>query len=415
MKQLLALIIVIAAATFLAGCRNKGSSAPAPTNVNVIAGDTSATVSWDMLPGVEYWIFKAAGSDISPQSCYGMPQCQMFMKAVSPAVVSGLANGTTYAFTINGRIDGGAGGPGSPSIQATPRLAGAIWSAGTSLGAYDLHGVTFGTVFVAAGSNGGLFSSADGMNWTPQTVINWTTTTTPLPNLNAASYYGENYLVVGAGGVILTSPDTITWTQQTNVPLATPELFAVSNYGAGGYVATGASGTIIYSVDGINWAGAASNTTNPLYGVTYGNGMYMAVGASGTLLSSLNGITWSTPSSISTNTLKGIAYGPVIGSTGTGTFVAVGANGTVVTSLDGGTSWTLPISPFSPTTVINAVTYGRQFIAVADDGSIFASIDGLNWTPASLTPTNSSPIYAVTHGVYDYSAVGAGGLNMHSM
>lgn len=392
----------------LLGCRGNGSSAPAPTNVNVVAGDTSVTISWDMSPGVDYWVFKAAAANITPLSCYGMPQCQMIMHAVSPLLVTGLTNGTTYSFTINGRIDGGAGGPGSPSRQATPRLAGATWSVGSALvtGAYDLRGVAYGSVFIAAaalhgGAQGALFSSPDG--------ISWTALTNPVPpstNLYAATYYNGNYMVVGAGGVILSSPDAVTWTQQTSV--ATNNLYAVTSNGAGGYVATGASGTIIYSGNGINWTAASPTNIPPstLNGVTYGNGMYVAVGASGTLLTSTDGNIWSPPASISSSissiNLKTVAYGP-------GIFVALGDNGTLVTSTDG-INWTLQ-SPIPSASLINAVTYGRQFIAVADDGSIFASIDGLAWT---LATSASSPLYAVIHGPYDYSAVGFGGLNMHA-
>lgn len=409
MKRFFALIIVIITFILLQGCRGNGSSAPAPTNVNVVEGDSSVTVSWDMLPGVEYWVFKAAGTNVTPQSCYGMPQCQMIMKAVSPTVVSGLANGTAYSFTVNGRIDGGKGGAGSPSIQATPRLAGASWSVGTSLGAFDLHGVTYGSVFVAVGTNGALFSSTNGVNWIPPTTINWTTTPATLPDFNAASYYGGTYVTVGTGGVLLTSADAITWTQQTGVSPGN-DLYSVASNGAGGYVATGANGTIINSSNAKNWTAATSSgtTTSALYAVTYANGMYVAAGASGTLLASTDGNIWNPPASISSSissiNLRGIAYGA-------GIFVALGDNGTLVTSADG-TNWTLRSSSPSAT-LVNAVTYGRQFVAVDNAGTIFTSTDGLAW--AQATSPTSSPLYAVTHGPYNYSAVGAAGLNIYSM
>lgn len=411
MKKNFTLILLITASMLLSACRGSGSSAPAPTNVQVEAGDSSAKVSWDMAPGVEYWIFKAAVPDLTPQSCLPLPECGIIMKAASPTVVSGLVNGTTYSFTINGRRDGGKGGSGSPSVQAVPRLAGSTWIVGTSQGSSALRGITFGSVFVAAGDGDALFSSTDG--------VNWTTLTSPVTGANykAATYYGGNYLVVGAGGVVLRSSDaTATWPQQTSG--TTNDLYAISNYGAAGYVAAGANGTIIYSTDGISWTVPTPPTANTLYGVYYGNNIYVALGAAGTLLTSANGSTWNavTPTTpITAITLKGIAYAPpAIGTTGAGTFVAVGSSGTVVTSTDGGTTWTTVTSPFSSTTVINAITYGRQFIAVADDGSIFTSADGANWVATTTTPANSYPIYAVTRGVFDYTAVGAAGLNMHS-
>ena len=173
MKRLFALSFVIAAFLLLPGCRGSGSSAPPPTNVNVVAGDTSATVTWDMLSGVDYWVFKAAGTDLTPQVCISRPECKIIMKATSPIFISGLTNGITYSFTINGRTDGGPGGSGSPSIQAIPRLAGATWTPGAanSAGTNDLRGIAYGRLFVAAGTSSALFTSADGVNWTPHTTM----------------------------------------------------------------------------------------------------------------------------------------------------------------------------------------------------------------------------------------------------
>jgi len=423
MKRFLVLILVVTASLFLASCRGKGSSAPAPTNVNVVAGETSATISWDMTPGVNYWVFRAAGADISPQSCYGMPQCQMIPNAVSPLLVTGLINGTQYSFTVNGRIDGGAGGPGSPSVQATPRLAGATWTVGNAVGTYDLHGIAHSTLFVAAGTQGTLLTSTDGLGWVPQPAITWLSTPSSLPDLNAIAY-GGTYVTVGTGGVILTSTDAVNWTQQTNVTSAS--LYAVTSNGAGEYVAAGLNGTIINNYGG-TWISATTIpvSTPTLYGVAYGNGRYVAVGVGGTLLTSDQyGTTWATAIAASTPLpaidLKGVAYGSGVGPSGpatntTGTFVAVGLNGTMVTSTDGGATWGVPASasPIPPTVQINAVSYGAEFVAVANDGSIYNSTDGVNWTQAT-SPT-TSPIYAVAHGLYDYSAVGATGLNIHSM
>lgn len=427
MKHLFTLIIVILASTFLAGCRGKGSSVPAPTNVIVVAGENSATVTWDMSPGVDYWVFKAAAPDITPQNCYGRSQCQMYMNVASPYLVTGLANGTLYSFTINGRSNGGPGGPGSPAIQATPRPAGAIWTVGTTLGTYDLHGVTHSSIFVAAGTQATLLTSTDGLAWTPQPAITWLTTPATPPDLNATSY-GGTYVAVGSGGVLLTSADAVNWTQGNSGTLN--DLFSITTNGAGEYVAIGASGTIINNSMG-SWTSATSipvvTPTPTLNGVAYGNGRYVAVGTGGTVLTSdLYGNTWTiaTPSStaLPASNLKSVAYGPGVGPAGpatntTGTFVAAGASGSVVTSTDGGLTWGVPTSSLAiPNTVqINAVTYASQFIAVADNGSIYFSTDGVNWTLSTSTTPNTSNVYAVVHGLYDYSAVGAGGLNMHSM
>ena len=400
MKRYFTFTLAIIFVFLLQGCYSKGSSAPAPNNVNVVAGDGMVTVSWDMLPGVEYWIFKAATNDVTPQTCLGTPQCQIIMKAVSPAVISGLTNGTLYSFSINGRLDSGAGGPGSPSVQAIPRLAGATWSVGTPLGTGVMRGTAFGSVYVAVGDNGALFSSTDG--------ISWTGLTNPLPsaNLNAVAYSDGKYLAVGSGGVILKSTDAVIWQQQTSN--TTNDLYAVAGNGLGGFVATGAAGTIVTNIDGSNWTAAASGTVNSLYGITYANSKYIVVGALGTMLSSADTSTWQTIAPLTASSLKTVTYGYAAGAT-TGMFLALGDLGTLLTSSDGA-SWSLQ-NPLTSSQSINAVTYARQFIAADNNGNIYTSTDGITWT---LATTAASPLHAVTHGLYDYTAVGGSGLNMHA-
>ena len=269
MNRILTSCLLILAALALTACNNKGTSAPAPLNVSVATGDNTATVTWDMLPGVEYWVFRAASTSITAQSCFSAPQCKISMKATSPLIVSGLTNGTTYSFVINGRKDGGPGGPDSPSLSIVPRLAGATWTQGaaSSAGSSPLNGVTYGTNFVAVGDGGALYSSSDGKIWASLT------NPSPSANLKAITYASGKYVAVGTGGTILSSTDAITWTAQSSGTANT--LLAVGGNGAGGFVATGASSTILQSNDAVNWNVITSITppitTTTLYGITYAN------------------------------------------------------------------------------------------------------------------------------------------------
>lgn len=397
MNYFITRIAAIATIFFLAGCNSGGSPADAPTDVTVTPGDGIVTVTWTMQPGVDYWLFSAAASSITTGTSgnWGSsPEARVIISATSPQIVTGLTNGTTYSFTINGRTDGGPAGPDSISISAVPRLAGATWNTAVSAGTADLHGVAYGTTFVAAGSGGSLFSSADGMAWTAlASGIS--------SNLNAAVYGNATYLAAGAGGMVLLSTDTVAWTQPASG--TSSDLHALA-YSGSLFLAAGANGTIITSYDGLNWTVASSGTSSHLYGITYGNGLYVAVGASGTLLTSADGATWQVVASPTAAELKGVAYGA-------GTFVALGAGGTLITSADGIT-WTLQ-SPIASGPAINAVIYGTQFIAVGDGGAIYTSTDGMSWaTPSSVTPASSNNLYAVTRGNYGYSTVGAAGSNL---
>ncbi len=436
MKKYFLFPIAAAATLSLTGCFGGGSSSAAPpTNVAVVAKDSRVVVTWDMQPGVQYWIWKAAAADVTPQTCSQLPLCTTLINVSSPATISGLTNGTLYSFSVNSRINGGPGGAGSPAVSATPRLAGATWSSGTALGSSALRGVTYGAMFVAVGDggqsySGTLNSSINGITWTPLTNVPST--------LNAVNYDGAHakYLSVGTNGTVMAlTPATSStiWTAQT--PATPNTLYALANNGTGFTVAVGAGGTIITSGDGTSWtlqSSATALTTQPLYGVAYGlnsstaQNVFVAVGAAGTVLHSVDGVTWAAGTVLPStpNDLRGVTY-----SASNGAFLAVGANGTVLTSSDGA-NWTkVSATVQTPTgtslgalaSSLNSVTFsaGRRFVAVSSDGNIFYSeyiSAGATWiqvTPAVTANTN--PLYAVaTGGLFDYSAVGVSGLNFYA-
>jgi hypothetical protein len=396
MKRFVCSVVLLVTGLLLASCGNvlnKGSSASPPTDVTVTPGDGAVTVTWTMAPNVQYWLFYAPTNFISEDNWTTIPGSKALINVTSPTIVTGLTNGTTYSFMINGRMNNGPGGADSPSLSAVPRLAGATWIAGTPLcgGACILNGETRGGVYVSVGNGGNMFSSPDGVVWTP--LAN----PAPLVDLSAVTY-GGNYVAVGIGGVTLFSPDAVNWTQHSgNTGNA---LTAVASNGAGTYVAVGTNGTIVFSTDGQNWTPANSiPVSTDLYGVAYGNGVWVAAGNGGTLLTSTDAANWATVSSNTTNALQGITYGANL-------YVAVGANGTIINSPDA-VSWT--VAP-QVNVSLNAVTYGRQFVAVGASGGIFTSMDGTNWL--SQTSGTSSNLNALAHAGNGYSAVGENGVNL---
>lgn len=435
MKSKILLLSLVVGVVLLGGCKSKGSSAPPPTNVAVVAGDSSATVTWDMAPGVQYWVFLAPTANVTPQNCGSIAGCQIITNAVSPLTISapynggstgfttnsgviGMTNGTTFSVSINGRIDSGPGGTGSAAVSFVPRLAGITWAASTA-GTADLLGVAKGTatvagvtgdVLVAVGNAGSLYSSTDGMAWAaPVSGVPVTS------SLNAATANGTTYVVAGAGGVILTSSDALSWAQKTSG--TANDLFSVASNGSGAYVAVGANGTILTSADGSGntWTAATSGTTRHLYGITWANGWYVAVGQAGTMLQSSDGATWSaiTPSAPVTADLKSVAYGGASTSlnvtSGTNTFVAVGNAGALVTSIDNAATWVTQ-TPITSSPNLNAVSYGHQFIAVGNGGAVYTSLDGLAWQVQNAGTANN--LYAIKNRKFDYSAAGAAGTTL---
>ena len=403
MRRSLMLFAAIVAGVLTAGCGSSGSSAEPPAVVTAVAGDSIVTVSFAMEPGVDYWMFYANSPSISTSNWTTIPGSKSVIGVASPFVATGLVNGAIYSFTINGRKNGGPAGPGTPSVSATPRLAGtataslpAPWTAGAALSANDMRGLAFTTVFVAVGANGAIFSSPDGTKWTTQN--------SGVPgNLNAA-VFSNVYLAAGDAGVMLYSLDAITWTPQ-NAGTAN-NLYSMAHNGNLA-VAVGAKGTIVFSVDGKTWIAAATPATaNDLFAVTFGNGLWVAVGAGGTVITSPDGSNWTAVAAKTALDLKGVAAG-LNSTTNTTQFVAVGATGTLLTSPDSAT-WTA--QPAIGPNTLSAVTYGTQFIAVGAGGSIFTSTDGTTWV--SQPSTTTADLNAIVHAPFSYSVVGAAGVNL---
>ncbi|MBI5891782.1 MAG: hypothetical protein HZB47_14130 [Nitrosomonadales bacterium] len=445
-KIITGFIMAAVVAVLLAGCIGSGgSSASPPNDVTVVAKDSRAVLTWTMAPGVDYWIFRAAGSGVTPENCSSMAECGTSVKATSPATVWGLSNGKSYSFSINGRSGGGPGGAGSVAEYATPGLAGKTWNVGTAAGTSDLRGVAYGasgTKFVAVGMGGALFSGTVSTSAsTGMGEVAWTSMTNPVTgtDFNAVNYdtYRAKFYSVGTGGVVIQNiPASSTeWTQLTSTNNTTEALYAIASDGAGNLVATGASGRIIYSSDGTAWTKIAFGTS-ALYGVAYGNSttngyVFVAVGAGGKILwSDDKGATWTdvTAASVTSEDLKAVTYGGInsasSSTTSVGVFVAVGANGTVLTSVDGVT-WTRQTGTSIPsTTNLNgiALSASKRFVAVADDGNVFysgfsvtnaESATGMVWS--SATQATTSPLYAVTTGgLNDYCSVGNGGSNLYA-
>ncbi len=384
----------------LVACGGGGSPSPAASGLKAIATESTVTVSWDMVSGVEYWIFYAPTSVVPASTAsmggwIGLPGGVSMINVTSPYVASGLTNGVSYSFSVNGRTGGGPGGPGTTPVTATPMLAGSTWSLGSATDARELRSAMFGSSYVAAGASGAMYSSTDGATWS---AINYTTSS----NLNGASYFGT-YKLVGDAGLVLVSSDAVTWTAQTSG--TTQNLYAVASNSINLTVAVGANGTIITSPDGITWSAAVTSPaiSNALYGVTYSSatGTWVAVGAAGTVLRSTDGLNWTAVTSNVVTDLRGVTYGA-------SAFVAVGSSGTVLSSADGST-WTSQVSPLAMD--LKAVTYGTQLVAVGAGGNVMTSTDAVTWTASAATGTTSN-LNAIVRGTLAYVSVGAAGTNL---
>ena len=363
MKKLFYVLTAAIVTPLLGGCFETGSSAPPPPWLPPAAGDGRVKLEWTPTAGVEYWVFSATDPSLTAFNWTSLPNAKAVVAAPTPAYICGLVdevNGTplTYYFATNGRINGGPGGPSSPTISATPYNASAkAWALNPTSLIQDIYGLGY-------------------------------TSLTTCANNTALTATGT-FAAVGKGGSIFTSPDAISWTGQSS-PVAT-NLNAVAGYAANQnnattpglrWVAVGDGGKAVYSTDGINWTAATSTTTtNNLHSIIQVGGSFFAVGDAGTIISSGDGNAWSPASSGTTSRLNGIAHA--------GMYVAVGDSGTIV--VNGGGGW----GPQTSNTTSNlhqvaaiATAYGSIYVAVGDGGTVVISDSGTHintWT--ALTPS----------------------------
>jgi hypothetical protein len=395
MKKIALHLMAVAAALVLAACNRGESANPPPGGLTAEPRDSSVILSWSAEEGIDYWLFFAASSALSSANAIGLPGGKIITHVTSPSVVSGLSNDTTYYFTINGRKNDGPGGSDAPVVSATPRFAGAQWTAGPVAGTNDLRSVAFGSQFVAVGANGAMFFSPNGTQLTAAPFV-------VASDLNAVVYNGTPafYVAAGAEGAILTSPDGRAWQVQNSG--TTNTLAGLATSGQGFVVAVGPGGTILTSPNAVDWTLVNPGTTENLNGAALASGRLVVVGAGGLILTTTDGVTWQPVASGVSVALNAVAFGA-------GRFVAVGGSGTVATSTDG-IAWT-PQASLGPVDLAS-VTFGTQFVAVGSAGTVFTSTDGSTWTARSSG--TSSALNAVAPGNFGYTAVGAAGTNLTS-
>ena len=390
-----------------------GSAAPAPTGFQVTAAEQSAVVTWNMVPGVEYWLVYTAGTTISANPTPTGPHTWA-IAVTSPYTVTSLTNGTTYAFAMDARTGGGPGGPSTASLTAVPRPAGATWTldaspAGTPMAStHNITGIAYdgSANYVSVASDGAIYTGTVG---TAPSIVWAIQPTAAITSFNGVAYLEstDGFAAVGLNGYCqgtsfaapTCTTNGITWN-------------AVASNGTQS-VMVGNGGNFLYLASaGGTWSTAATvGNGNPnLYGVAYVGSTWIAVGAGGAMYTSSTGTSW-TPITVSGSTgqdLLGVtAYGA--------TAVAVGVGGAVVTSGDSGVTWTAQTA-VTGAPRLNAVNLSSdQILAVGNGGLVYTSplSTAPTWTTVSTGSTQTTNnLTAVIGSSSLYNAVGASGTNI---
>lgn len=419
LKWIVACALALWVTIGLVGCGGgNGSSAPAPTGFTVTPGEQSVTVTWNDDPTVEYWLIYNADTSITANPTPTGPHTWV-LGVTSPYTLTGLTNGTTYAFAMNGRINGGPGGPSTPSLTAVPRPAGGTWTYDTTTPNAQMFSTDAMTGIAYDGSANYLAVGNDPTNGPVYTgtvgstsSIVWTNIGPQTIPFNAVAYWEstDGFVAVGNGGHCQgTSFVTPTCTSTPGI-----NWYGVASNGTQA-IMVGSNGNIYQASIGAAFVPATGSPlpgAPNLYGVAYVGSIWVAVGQNGAIYSSVDGNTWTAANvsgTPSTSTLYSVAaYGS--------TAVAVGASGAVVTSADTGVTW-IAQTPISGNQ-LNAVNLSSdQILVVGNGGLVYTSPLSTTpiWTtvPTSSTQTTSN-LTAVTGSSSAYYAVGGGGTSIWS-
>jgi hypothetical protein len=429
----------------LSGCAGKTDPpSDAPTGVAATPGDGVILMSWNELPDLTYWIFYSQGGSVS----IGQSGTITIRNASSPRAVIGLANDLPYSLLMNATQNGSPAGPNSPTVTATPRLAGNIWTQGSVQGNQNLNALAFNGLgrYVTVGDGTTIF--AGDFNYghsNPVGVTVWSPPTTPpispigLPpfvdDLKAVIFNG-GFVALGSNGFVATSPDGVNWAvpqsrvQNAGVTGLNGLAFGFVN-GNATYIAVGNNGQIYTTADlNQQWTVVTSaNTSNDLTSIAVLNGSFVITGSNGTLLVSPDGQIWTQQQVAGLPpgaTLRSITFMPNALPTGVA-YVAVGDGGTIVTAtqilrdannIPSG-DWAATVLPGAQNLKSVAVggATGTRFLAVGQGGAVVfadsvingAPVVPIQWSPA-LNP-QSDDLSAVHFFLGQYLAVGPAGGN----
>lgn len=192
------------------------------------------------------------------------------------------------------------------------------------------------------------------------------------------------FIAAGDNGQISRSTDGITWTRIPAIAGLETELWRGAGFGDGRFVVVGgqgAVGRVLWSTNGTDWEAAArTNLTDWVGGVSWLQSAtsFVVVGGNGSRFRSLDSArTFQDPGGYIDGALRAVAAG-------NGLVVAVGHNtqnvGMTLVSTDGRT-WSQP--RYGGSALWHVAYANGRFVAVGEQGRCSSSADGVEWTDAT--------------------------------
>lgn len=228
-------------------------------------------------------------------------------------------------------------------------------------------------LFVTVGDNLEIMTSANGTDWTLQTVD------VDIPDgdlgegLLNIRYHNSLYIVGGKANTLLTSPDGITWTKRDFSE--DTSWFYESWFNAGTYYFPGRQGTIWTTTDFTVWTGIDLDANDTVQNIVNAEGITVVTGRGGNIFTSTDLSSWTNRKTGFTESFPGVAFGA-------GVFVAVDFDGNAINSVDGVT-WENSSPPGLNNSWNFIIFADGKFVAMTSSGEWTLSADGKIWSPVS--------------------------------
>lgn len=164
--------------------------------------------------------------------------------------------------------------------------------------------------------------------------------------------------------------------------------------GPSAFVAGGTYGNVVMSADGQNWVHCSPFTTDPILRLVWGNGRYLA--AAGPDFSQC--FFWESQDGVEWRPIPGPK--PPLGFLVFEGGLFFNLRGDRMSVSTDGAVWTdVPLG--DPVTYLTDLTYGSgTYVALADEGAIFTSVDGVHWTQRRTADQPSLWCLAYGNGVF---------------
>jgi len=244
---------------------------------------------------------------------------------------------------------------------------------GATDGAFAARGLVHGgSVWMAVGTQPG--DGVSGVAWFSVDGLSWVQAAVPAQAqpLVGVAYDGTRFVAIGSQGGVYSSAQDGTWSQVATLANVAPTAITFSD---GRLVVVASNGLAAVSTDAAHWNVCAPlQTARPgvdptplaLAGVTHDGSGFLAVGVDGEVARSTDGRTWVVG-------VLGIWGAPLAAvAAGDGVIVAPASANQIFTSADGA-EWRQRVTSH-PGYEVHAVTFGDgRFVAVGDDGEIIVS------------------------------------------